>query len=573
MGSTFSLSHTLNQMLHLRPRNRFEDLDSSTWSAAALIRKRPARDFRISAYQLTLVARGCRVMPASYARDNHWWGHWRNLHDDSPNSTGRRFAGFRCAGATCKRPRCPVAMGRGQFAPTRPIPPSFTSKAGKSSSIDRAVNRRNTYALQHRRDLVSEVIPLLDACNFAEKVAPRLLRDYHPGSAPFWWRGVHLTIRREPLGVGLIVAPSNYPLFIPAVQILQALVAGNAMMVKPAPGCTGPIEALREIAIEAGLQPELFVVLQEGPAAVGEAIAAGVNKVFLTGSAATGRSVLKLAADTLTPIVCELSGCDAMVVLPDADLDVVVKAALFGLRLNEARTCMRPHRLIVHQDVAPALLSGLLKQLCRETWQVDEQLEQRLHSLMRQAEREGATVLSDRYFGRNMIGALLIEGCATTSELWQADIFAPVMAVRRFSDPAESAHLVNSCQYGLGVSIFGSRAFAERIIPMLNVGFVSVNDVIVPTADPRLPFSGRKHSGFGVTRGAGGLLEFTQVKAVGVRRGARSHLLPPHATDESLFAGAVLATHGGTWKQRLQGAARVVGAARQRALHRNQQSL
>ena len=142
--------------------------------------------------------------------------------------------------------------------------------------------------------LALEVLPLADACRFLEREAEAVLAPKRLGSKgrPLWLSGASAEIRREPLGVILIVAPSNYPLFLPGVQIVQALVAGNAVLIKPAPGCIEPMRALLGLLEEAGLPAGLCELLGKSVENGREAIAAGVDKLVLTGSAETGRRVL-----------------------------------------------------------------------------------------------------------------------------------------------------------------------------------------------------------------------------------------------------------------------------------------
>ena len=209
--------------------------------------------------------------------------------------------------------------------------------------------------------LVSEVLPLVEACRFLEREAAWILAPQRLSThtRPFWLRRVTAETRRDPLGVVLIIAPANYPLFLPGVQALQALAAGNAVLWKPAPGGTAAAEALRDVLVGCGLDPALLQLLGESAQAASDVIAAGVDKVFFTGSAATGTAVLHQLADHLTPSVMELSGCDAVFVLPGAELDRAVKALAFGLRLNGSATCMAPRRLFLvgdHPDLVPALL-------------------------------------------------------------------------------------------------------------------------------------------------------------------------------------------------------------------------
>ena len=224
--------------------------------------------------------------------------------------------------------------------------------------------------------LVSEVLPLAEACRFLERearwiLAPQRLSTH---TRPFWLRRVTAETRREPLGVVLIIAPANYPLFLPGVQALQALAAGNAVLWKPAPGGMAAAEALRDVLVGCGLDPALLQLLDESPQAAADAIAAGVDKVFLTGSAATGTAVLSQLAAHCTPAVMELSGCDAVFVLPGAAVDRAAAALAFGLRFNGSATCMAPRRLFLvgdHPGLMPATAGSssriFLPSRCRRT--------------------------------------------------------------------------------------------------------------------------------------------------------------------------------------------------------------
>ncbi len=165
--------------------------------------------------------------------------------------------------------------------------------------------------------LAGELIPLADACKFLEKEAKRILapRRLSRRSRPLWLGGVSVELRRDPFGILLIVGASNYPLLLPGVQTLQALVAGNAVFIKPGTGSTAAAQALVDTFVAAGLDLALVHVLPEDPRCVAAAVEAGADKVVLTGSAETGRRVQSLLAQSLTPATMELSGCDSVFVL------------------------------------------------------------------------------------------------------------------------------------------------------------------------------------------------------------------------------------------------------------------
>ncbi len=393
--------------------------------------------------------------------------------------------------------------------------------------------------------LVAEVLPLAEAARFLVRRAPAILRPVRPrGGRPLWLLGIRAEIRREPCGVVLILAPSNYPLFLAGAQALQALAAGNAVCVKPAPGCTAPMQALADLLRRAGLPEGVFTVLPEdaGPEAAG----AGFDRIVLTGSAETGQRVLHAAADTLTPCTMELSGADAVFVLPGADLPLVASCLAYGLRLNGGATCIAPRRVFVGTEAAAELGQALLKRLPGvPDALVPPAIAARLAALAENAVDAGAHMLAAGP-GR----PLVLTGATSDMALLQQDVFAPWLAIVPVPDMAAALAAADACPFALGASVFGpadaARAFADRV----RAGSVCVNDVIVPTADPRLPFGGRGRSGFGLTRGAEGLLEMTVAKTISIRRGRlRPHLQPATPRDAGNFSLMIALLHG-TWRTR-----------------------
>jgi acyl-CoA reductase-like NAD-dependent aldehyde dehydrogenase len=336
--------------------------------------------------------------------------------------------------------------------------------------------------------LTSEVLPLADACRWLERAAARVLAPRRCGlrGRPLWLGGVSLEVQRQPFGTVLVIGPGNYPLFLPAVHVLHALVAGNAVLLKPAPGTREVALLFADLTRAAGLDPALLVILPDTVTAANDAIYEGVDKVIFTGSSGNGRNVLASLAATNTPSVMELSGEDAVIVLADADLDLVVRALRFGTQLNDGNTCIAPRRLIVVEGAYGDLLARL----------------------------------SAAYFP------------------------APLMERVRDDDGAlESA---NANDFGLGASIFSrniakARVFAARI----KTGFVLINDLIAPTADPRMPFGGVKASGFGSTRGDEGLLEMTFPHGIATRSGrSHRHLDEIVVRDAHFFSAYIRAAHG-----------------------------
>ena len=410
---------------------------------------------------------------------------------------------------------------------------------------------------------VAELLPLLAACKFLEKRAPSILRCRRLGVSgrPFWLSGVDTTVERVPFGVVLVIAPSNYPLFLAGVQTLQALAAGNAVVWKPGFGGRAVAEVFASALAYAGLPSDLLQITGESAGDGVSAIQGRPDKIVFTGSAGTGREVLKLAAAHAIPVVAELSGCDAVVVLPSADDNVVLAALSFGMRLNGSCTCMAPRRLILVGDGHERLLLGLRERFAGMPGvAIAAATRKRLEVLLGDAEAQGSVVHGD--VRSEFVKPILVEDGDAGMEIAQADIFAPVITVLRARDGNVVVEIDRLCPFGLTAAIFGDETLAVLLGKRLNVGTVTINDLIVPTADPRVSFGGRRGSGFGVTRGAEGLLEMTAPKTVAVRRrpAARQY----EATDErheSLFAGVVALGHAATLRERLRGLQQAVTAA------------
>ncbi len=417
--------------------------------------------------------------------------------------------------------------------------------------------------------LTTEVLPLLDACRFLERAAPKLLEPERPGGRrrPFWLFGSKLEIRREPLGVVLVIGPSNYPLLLAGVQIVQALAAGNVVVVKPGCGAGRAARFLQSTLDRAGLPDGCLRVLSESVEDARAAIAAGVDKVILTGSSATGRSVLHDLADQTTPATVELSGCDAAIVASDADLTLAARAIAFGMSLNGGFTCIAPHRLLVAESVLPEFLSRLSPRLERvEPVPLSPDLELRLERFLDQVEHHGGRmVVGARPRSGSCVPILLTDVPeAMLSEL--ADLPVPIAGLFAITDDQDALRRIAEFPYRLGLSIFGDPERASVLAHHADVGVVVINDMIVPTADPRIPFGGRGASGFGVTRGAEGLLELTAPKSVVLRGGTfRPHFDPVEESDTRLFATFIRAAHGSSFGLRWRAMLNLVREGRARA--------
>lgn len=415
--------------------------------------------------------------------------------------------------------------------------------------------------------LTAEVLPVVEACRFLEREAESLLAPCRYGrrGLPLWLSGVRSEVRHEPVGVVLVIGPGNYPLLLPGVQLIQALVAGNAVLLKPGVGGSFAARALIEIIHRAGFDSHLVALLPESTEAARAAIEALPDKVIFTGSAATGEKILAQLAPHLIPSVMELSGCDAVIVRADADLDLVVKSLRFGLTLNDGATCMAPKRVFVHRAIATEL-EGRLARLFSPAAPVSDpassltsvragvDISAPLHQLLTEATAQGAHFVAGGVFPEGAVQLpAILAGVDPSARLLTEDVFASVLSLITVADDAEAITRANDCPYALGASVFTrDESTGHSIAACLSAGVVTINDLLVPSADARVPFGGRHRSGFGVTRGPEGLLELTVPKVITTSRAKfRPALEPPHPKDEAMFQAYLELTHGRGFGRRL----------------------
>lgn len=404
--------------------------------------------------------------------------------------------------------------------------------------------------------IASEIVPLADACKFLEKNAKRILAPALHGweGRALWLMGVTAEVLREPYGVVLIVAPCNYPLMLPGIHALQALCAGNCVVLKPGRGGGAAAADLRELLVSAGLPEGALQVLGESLEDASDAIATRPDKVIFTGSAAAGCQVLAQLAPMAIPAAVELSGCDAVYVRADADLNLAAQAIAFGLRLNKGQTCIGPRRAIVCRTVANEFEGRLAEHLANSpSARFSESESLKLKPLVEAALSNGAHLYCGNIQSSPLEGPIVVGGGRGVSPLDPPEVFGPFLMVTTVADDEEALCRINDNPYGLGCSIFSRDASAARTLATgIQAGVVLINDMIAPTADARLPFGGCKMSGYGVTRGAEGLLEMTRPKVVAQRRwGGHRHLDNPRPHDAELLSAFLRMVHSQGVAQKL----------------------
>jgi len=373
-------------------------------------------------------------------------------------------------------------------------------------------------------DAVLEIVAAIEHIDWSARHAASVLgrRAVRPGVLSMNQRA---WLEYQPLGVIGVIGPWNYPVLTPLGSIAYALAAGNAVVFKPSEltPATGAwlVDVFAEVV---GEQPVLALVT--GPASTGEALCqAGVDKIAFTGSARTGRAVMASCAQSLTPVLMECGGKDAMVVDVDADLDAAADAAAWGGLSNAGQTCVGIERVYVaapvyeeflarlvakvrdlrpgsddDADYGPATLPAQLDVIDRH---VRDALDRGAHAVV-----GGADAVHGRYVDPVVLTDVPEDAPAVTEET-----FGPTLTVARVRDGEEGVDRANASPYALGGAVFG-KANGVALARRMRSGMTSVNAALAFAFVPSLPFGGSGESGFGRIHGEDGLREFSRAKAV-----------------------------------------------------------
>jgi aldehyde dehydrogenase (NAD+) len=379
-----------------------------------------------------------------------------------------------------------------------------------------------------RADAQLECVLVVAHLDWAARHAERVLRRRRVGSGLLMLQEAS-TVEYQPYGVIGVIGPWNYPAHTPMGSISYALAAGNAVVFKPSELTPGVGRALAEsLAAVVPEYPLLQVVTGFGE--TGAALCrAGVDKLAFTGSTGTAKQVMAACAETLTPVVLECGGKDALLVDADANLAAAVDAAVWGAMANAGQTCVGVERVYIVDEVAQEFTERVVAQVRR--LRIGGEPSADLGPITRPAQIE---VIRDHLAdalargGTALIGGaesvrppyvepVVLTDVPETSTAVTEETFGPTLTVHRVASLDDAVARVNTGRYGLGAAVFSKRRGAE-IAGRLRCGMVAVNSVVSYAAVPSLPFGGVGDSGFGRIHGADGLREFTRTKAVTRRR-------------------------------------------------------
>jgi succinate-semialdehyde dehydrogenase / glutarate-semialdehyde dehydrogenase len=342
-------------------------------------------------------------------------------------------------------------------------------------------------------------------------------------------------VRYQPIGPVLAVMPWNFPFWQVFRFAAPALMAGNVGLLKHASNVPQCALGIEEVFHRAGFAEGVFQALLIGPERAGQVIAdPRIAAVTLTGSVGAGRSVAAAAGREIKKSVLELGGSDPFIVMPSVDLDRAAEIAVQARAINNGQSCIAAKRFIVHQKIAAEFEQKFVLRMAAlkvgdpmlpeidvgplATADVLRGLEEQVNKTVQM----GARVLlgGKRLEGRgNFFAPTVLADIPKGSPAWDDELFGPVASLYRAENMAHAIEIANSSPFGLGACAWtNDPAEREMFIDDIESGLAFINGMVA--SDPRIPFGGVKHSGYGRELSYHGIREFVNVKSVSIHEAA-----------------------------------------------------
>jgi succinate-semialdehyde dehydrogenase/glutarate-semialdehyde dehydrogenase len=381
--------------------------------------------------------------------------------------------------------------------------------------------------------LSAEVLPAVMAVDYYVKRTRKFLNDRRLLPRNLLLLNKLSKIIRKPYGVIGIISPWNYPFAIPFSEIVMGLLAGNAVVLKTATETQMVGRKLAECFAAAELPEGIFAYVNLPGRVAGNAfLESGIDKLFFTGSVSVGKQLMAKAAETLTPLVLELGGNDAMLVCEDADLHRAASGAVWAGLSNSGQSCAGVERIYVHEEVYDSFLKLLKEKVeaLRMGYDADFNVDVGLMTTERQVKTvkehledalaKGAVVYarskpSEGDVSGNVLPAVVLTEVTKDMLVIQEETFGPILAVTKVRNMGEAIILANDSDYGLTGSVWSrNRRKALRLARRIQAGAVTINDHLMSHGLAETPWGGFKHSGIGRTHGAVGFDEMTQPQVI-----------------------------------------------------------
>ena len=366
--------------------------------------------------------------------------------------------------------------------------------------------------------LTAEIVPLANACRWHARHARKVLAPRRVPWGGLLTLGQRHRLVRAPLGRVGVIATWNYPILLAGQHVVQALVAGNRVVLKPSENSPRTQRRLAELVIEAGCPPDRLEVIgaeRDAGAALVRGEHGPIDHLVFTGSTEVGRAIAAELGDRLITSTLELSGRDSALVLEDADPALAARSLWWAATINAGQTCMAPRRALVHERVYDDFLKALAPMAARAEPRrlINEAAAAKVSEQAADAIARGGRSLSGVFepaAGDRFRPAAVVD-CPPDAPLVEGRHFGPAIAVVRCASLERMLDIHDACDQRLVTSVFTRNTRrAGSLAPRLGSNAVMINDDIIPSAHPWTSIGGVGASGWGLTQGRMGLETLTR---------------------------------------------------------------
>ncbi len=431
--------------------------------------------------------------------------------------------------------------------------------------------------------LTGEILPVLELITYFAKNTEKILKKESLKLGKWRLFGRSSYIEYHPLGVIGIIYPWNFPFSIPFGEIVIALMAGNSVVHKPSEFTPLTGRMIQDLFNRAELPEGILRTIFGDGSTVEALVKANIKKIIFTVSVATGKRIMALAAERLTPVVLELGGKDPMIVLEDADIERASDAAVWGAFFNSGQVCASVKRLYVHEKIYDRFTALVVKKTKDLRQSIPDNYDVEVGSLtnerqfkiveaqVEEAKSQGAKILTGGERRNDLKGYFfkptVITGLSHAFSIMNEETFGPVLPIIPFSSEDEAVYLANDSRYGLTASIFTQDIErAKKIASRLHFGTVIINDNLLTHGIAQTPWGGVKESGFGRTHGKEGLMEMVTPRHVHINRSPFPNLwwYPYSSRKYNIFRNLLWVVYGKGIMGRIKGLVKIL-----RGLHTN----
>lgn len=392
------------------------------------------------------------------------------------------------------------------------------------AAIAEAISKDFGNRAQQETELI-ELFLSIDGVRYARKKLKKWMKPQRR-SVSIWFAGAQNKVLPQPKGIVGLIAPWNYPLFLVMSPLASILASGNRCMIKMAANSENLAQLLSGLFKDAF--NEDMVALLPGVKAA-DFTPLPFNHIVFTGSPATGKTIMKTAAENLVPVTLELGGKSPTIVAEDFDIKTAADRIMQGKFLNAGQTCVAPDYLFVPESKVDEFIDEAKKSIAKRyanlatkdyTSIIDAKSYARLNSTMLDAEQKGAAITSlmvgeTKNDASRKIAPHVVTNTTADMTLMQDEIFGPILPIKPYKNIDEAINFINDGERPLALYIFSNdKKLQDKIIKNTLSGGVCINETVLHAGQHDMPFGGVGNSGMGHYHGQEGFNEFSKLRPI-----------------------------------------------------------